>query len=121
MLFRSRHATPEQLARLAAAVEEMRDGTTVERQVEADVQFHRVLAEATGNPLFPILLKSIEDLLREFRRHSIEARGVQSGVDEHAAVLEAVKSHDPAAAREAMIRHMHLAETIMQEEFSSSE
>jgi GntR family transcriptional regulator, transcriptional repressor for pyruvate dehydrogenase complex len=106
----ARHATPDHVARLAAAVEEMRDGTTVDRQIDADVRFHRTLAEATGNPLFPILLKSLEDLLREFRRRTIIGRGVRSGVGEHAAVLEAVRSRDPEAARKAMVRHMRLAE-----------
>lgn len=104
------HATPAHLTRLAAAVDEMRDGTTIDRQVDADVHFHRVLAEATGNPLFPILLQSLEDLLREFRRRSIEGRSVRSGIKEHAAVLKAVRSRDPRAAREAMVRHMELAE-----------
>lgn len=109
-------ATPEHLIRLAAAVDEMRDGTTVNRQVDADVQFHRVLADATGNPLFPILLQSLEALLREFRRQAIEVRGVRSGIKEHAAVLEAVRSRDPQAAREAMIRHMKLAERTLRKE-----
>jgi GntR family transcriptional repressor for pyruvate dehydrogenase complex len=109
----ARHATPDQVARLAAAVDEMRDGTTIDRQVEADVAFHRVLSEATANPLFPILLESLEDLLREFRRRSIATRGVRSGVGEHAAVLKAVRARDPDAAREAMIRHMKLAERTL--------
>jgi len=107
------HATPAHLTRLAAAVDEMRDGTTVDRQVDADVHFHRVLAEATGNPLFPILLESLEGLLREFRRRAIEVRGVRSGIKEHAAVLEAVRARNPQAAREAMIRHMKLAERTL--------
>ena len=107
------HATPEQIARLAAAVEEMRDGTTIDRQVDADILFHRVLAEATGNPLFPILLHSLEELLREFRRRAIATRGVRSGVGEHAAVLKAVRARNPDAARKAMIRHMKLAEQTL--------
>lgn len=113
------HATNDQIAKLAAAVEEMRDGTTIERQVNADVAFHRVLAEATGNPLFPILLQSLEDLLREFRRRSIEKRSVRSGIKEHVAVLKAVRARDPQAAREAMIRHMQLAEESLKKQMPS--
>lgn len=113
------HATKDQIARLAAAVEEMRDGTTIDRQIDADVTFHRTLAEATGNPLFPILLRSLEDLLREFRRRSIEARSVRSGIKEHAAVLRAVRARDPRAARDAMVRHMKLAEKTLQKELSA--
>jgi GntR family transcriptional repressor for pyruvate dehydrogenase complex len=107
------HATKDHVERLTAAVAEMRDGTTVERQVDADVLFHRVLAEATGNPLFPMLLDSMEGLLREFRKRSIEVRGVRSGVGEHAAVAKAVRDRDPEAARQAMFNHMQLAEKTL--------
>ena len=113
------HATKEHIARLESAVDEMRDGNTIERQVDSDVQFHRLLAEATGNPLFPILLKSLEDLLREFRRRTVIVRGVRSGVGEHAAVLKAVRSRDPEAARAAMIRHMKLAERSLEKGLSA--
>jgi len=114
------HATKDHIDRLTAAVAEMRDGTTIERQVDADVLFHRVLAEATGNPLFPILLDSIEGLVREFRKRSIEVRGVRSGVGEHAAVVKAIRARDPDAARQAMINHMQLAEKTLRKVLPAS-
>lgn len=114
------HATNDHVERLTAAVAEMRDGTTIERQVDADVLFHRVLAEATGNPLFPMLLDSIEGLLREFRTRSIEVRGVRSGVGEHAAVVKAIRARNPDAARRAMINHMQLAEKTLRKVLPAS-
>lgn len=110
------HATADHLVALAKAIDEMRDGTTVERQIDADVTFHRVLAEATGNPLFPILIKSLEEMMRELRRRTVLATGVRSGLKEHTAVLKAIKARAPQAAREAMISHMKLAERSLQKE-----
>jgi GntR family transcriptional repressor for pyruvate dehydrogenase complex len=97
-------------------VEEMRDGTTLERQIDADVQFHRVLAEATGNRLFPLLTRSLEEMMRELRRRTILASGVRSGLKEHSAVLKAIKSRDHQAAREAMVLHMQLADKSLRKE-----
>lgn len=110
------HATEPQIAKLSQCVEEMRDGTTLERQIEADVQFHRVLAEATGNRLFPLLTRSLEEMMRELRRRTILATGVRSGLKEHTAVLKAIRSRDPQAAREAMVLHMQLAEKSLRKE-----
>lgn len=112
----AQHATNEQIALLAKAIDEMRDGTTIERQIDADVMFHRVLAEATGNPLFPILLKSLEELMRALRRRTILATDVRSGLREHTAVLRAVEARDPSAARKAMVSHMKLAECSLEKE-----
>jgi DNA-binding FadR family transcriptional regulator len=110
------HATETQIEKLSQCVEEMRDGTTLERQIEADVQFHRVLAEATGNRLFPLLTRSLEEMMRELRRRTILATGVRSGLKEHTAVLKAIKSRDSQAAREAMVLHMQLAEKSLRKE-----
>jgi GntR family transcriptional repressor for pyruvate dehydrogenase complex len=110
------HATEPQIAKLSQCVEEMRDGTTLERQIEADVQFHRVLAEATGNRLFPLLTRSLEEMMRELRRRTILASGVRSGLKEHSAVLKAIKSRDHQAAREAMVLHMQLADKSLRKE-----
>jgi GntR family transcriptional repressor for pyruvate dehydrogenase complex len=109
-------ATPDQIESLTAEVNELRDGTTVERQIDADVRFHRILAEATGNPLFPILIKSLEQLLRELRRRTLLASGVLSGVSEHVDIVKAICARDPQAARQAMAAHMRLAEANLNKE-----
>ena len=41
---------------------------SLEADVKADLEFHALLAEATGNPLFGIVLTPIQELLIESRR-----------------------------------------------------
>jgi len=108
-------ARPEHLEAARAAVDALREAETLDAQIEADVRFHRVLAEATGNPVFLTLLDTVAGLLRESRRRTIGKHGMGVALDHHAAVLDAVRRRDPAAARSAMARHLdvnahHLAE-----------
>jgi GntR family transcriptional regulator, transcriptional repressor for pyruvate dehydrogenase complex len=79
----------------------------VEEFVEADLDFHLALAEATQNPMIPALLDPIIDLLREQRILTTLAKGgAQHGQYNHKIIIEAVKRRDPDAAREAMRRHL---------------
>ncbi len=43
--------------------------------IEADLDFHLALAEATQNPLIPAIIDSIFDLLREERKLSAQVKG----------------------------------------------
>lgn len=79
----------------------------VEEFVEADLDFHLALAEATQNPIIPALLDPIIDLLREQRIQTTQIKGVaQHGQYNHKIIIEAVKRRDSNAAREAMRRHL---------------
>lgn len=103
-------ATPEHIERLAAAVEALATARSREARVEADVQFHRILAESTDNPVFVLLLETVSGLLRESRRRTLAESGVEIALEGHRAVLAAVRSHDAVAARAAMLAHLQLAE-----------
>lgn len=75
--------------------------------VEADLDFHLALAEATQNALIPTLIDSIVDLLREQRKRiALVEGGLQRGQFHHKRVLDAIIRHDPEAAREAMRAHL---------------
>jgi GntR family transcriptional regulator, transcriptional repressor for pyruvate dehydrogenase complex len=76
----------------------------------ADLDFHRALAAAGGNPIYGNILDALADLLAASRRATgtIPA-AVASAVDEHDAVLAAVRAHDPERARGLMRRHIESA------------
>ncbi len=75
--------------------------------IEADLDFHLALAEATQNPLIPALMDTIIDLLREQRKRIAQADGgLQRGQVHHKKILEAVIQRDPEAARRAMRNHL---------------
>jgi GntR family transcriptional repressor for pyruvate dehydrogenase complex len=75
--------------------------------VEADLDFHLALAEATQNPLIPALMDTIIGLLREQRKQTaLVEGGLQRGQSHHKKILEAIVKHDPQAARTAMQHHL---------------
>lgn len=78
---------------------------------DADKEFHMVIARATGNGA---IIATIENMW-ELRNRSPLARniltrargtGLEPRIVEHRRVLEALKAHDPAAARQAMRDHL---------------
>jgi GntR family transcriptional repressor for pyruvate dehydrogenase complex len=75
--------------------------------VEADLDFHLALAEATQNPVIPSLMDSIIDLLREQRKQTGNVEGgLARGQYHHKKILETVIQRDPQAARQAMQDHL---------------
>ncbi len=79
----------------------------VEVFVEADLGFHLALAQATQNPIIPILMDSIIDLLREQRKRiALVDGGLRRGQYHHKKILAAVIRRDPEAARLAMHHHL---------------
>ncbi|MDP1714489.1 MAG: FadR/GntR family transcriptional regulator [Anaerolineales bacterium] len=100
--------TNEYIAVMQEAVEVMdRALADVDVFVEADLDFHLALAEATQNPFIPILMDSIIELLREQRKRiGLTKGGLQRGQVHHKRILGAITRHDPQAARQAMQDHL---------------
>lgn len=99
-------ADARHLQRAAQAVRDLEDAATLEDRIAADSRFHRLLAEATGNPVFVALLNTIDGLLHASRAHTIGTFGAHAALEGHKDILEALTRRDPTAAREAMRRHL---------------
>ena len=107
-------ASRAQVRAITAALEAM-DRATVEGRaaVDEDLELHRTIAEATGNPQFPRFLQFIGRHL--IPRHLVSGMpqtmgGQRAYLDmlqaEHRRIVEAIRDRDPKAAREAMRRHL---------------
>jgi len=73
-----------------------------------DVEFHRHIACATENPLYVVMLDSINDLLLQVRKAAMAQNPERSrtAFGFHARVLEAICSRDAVTARKAMQDHL---------------
>jgi GntR family transcriptional repressor for pyruvate dehydrogenase complex len=77
---------------------------------EEDVAFHRAIAEGSHNSIYALVLDLVNDKLVVTRRETQRSAAVLArAAREHAAVLEAIKSHDAEAAGRAMARHIDSA------------
>ncbi len=75
--------------------------------IEADLDFHLALAEATQNSLITATIDSLINLLREERKQSAQVKGgFKLEQVYHRKILQAVISHKPLAARQAMKEHL---------------
>jgi DNA-binding FadR family transcriptional regulator len=110
-------ATPHDLAMMQEAIDSLRRHPNQRAgYVDADLAFHSALAVATGNPLWPALINSLNDLLRRYREDSF--RGTCSALkaaEQHKKILDAVTARDPAAATAAMQEHLQHSERDLSE------
>jgi DNA-binding FadR family transcriptional regulator len=104
------------LARLRATIETMRrSDDELATRAAADREFHTLIAEASGNGAYPLLVGALWDQRRgglwarietHFHTPALRARTL----DDHAAILAALEQRDAAAARAAMVGHLqHVA------------
>ncbi len=97
------------LARMKAAQQVLADARQpLEKHVQADLEFHAALADATGNPLFGLLLAPIQQLLIESRRRTLGTHGAALAHRHHRAILQAVEAGDAEAATQAMRTHIEV-------------
>lgn len=111
----ARQHTPRVVGKLEQNVEEMakaaEDGDML-RVIATDAEFHRVIAQNAGNDDVAGLLRSVLALVGEERRAALRLPGqIRKAVDEHRAILEAIRRADPAAAREMTLKHLLDAKT----------
>lgn len=100
-------ATLVTMEALMREANETQSPLSVQRFIEADLEFHLTLARATENPLVELLLNSFVGLQRDHRRRLIVQPGAaERAVYHHQRVLEAVRQRDADAAHDAMRAHL---------------
>jgi GntR family transcriptional repressor for pyruvate dehydrogenase complex len=100
-------ATRDDLGLMEGVVAAMAAETDVERASKYDADFHRLIASATKNILFVVLLDSLDGVLMELRRRSLAVEGRRdAAVAEHRRILDALTAGDVVAARAAMADHL---------------
>jgi len=108
--------TPEQMLAIEAAHEAFAASVEAGKMdAEADLAFHRHIVEATGNEFYLDVLENIHDTQLGFMRLTLNLtrtssrQRAQRVLDEHAAVLDAIRRRDGELARIAMQFHLSQA------------
>lgn len=78
-----------------------------EDAVQEDLLFHLAIAKASGNStLNSFMLKITPEIITNFEKHHVCDKDTAfKGIEEHKAIIDAIKSKDPDAAKLAMKRH----------------
>ncbi|NSL56926.1 FadR/GntR family transcriptional regulator [Uliginosibacterium aquaticum] len=109
--------TPEQLEAMKQALRDIEQAILRdENALEPDLRFHRLIAEAAGNPHFLKLFHYVSELLMtraSMRPGRLSSRSPEEFLNhaqrEHEQICFAIERQDPEAARAAL--RMHLSES----------
>lgn len=106
--------TPDGAARLDACIARMEAAGAAGRGedfVEADVEFHLLVADMAGNSVFVDVLRSIRTLLHVWISRIVASGGLGDSIEQHRRVADAIKAGDAEGAHKAMHAHITSAGT----------
>lgn len=104
-------ATPVLIQQLERLASKAKDATDIDSWELWDGAFHRKIAESAGNQLFILFMGMIDqirqnDAWRHFRERTRSSGRTTLSVEQHDAVIEAIRRFDPAEAEAAMRKHL---------------
>jgi GntR family transcriptional repressor for pyruvate dehydrogenase complex len=110
-------ASPEDVGRLREVHERMqREAGDVAAAARDDLEFHRMIALATHNDLFLLLMDSIGSSLIDIRRENLGSGAAPETLSQHERVLERIAAHDVEGARSAMSAHLDGVATVWKQQ-----
>ncbi|MCM8746295.1 GntR family transcriptional regulator [Thermomicrobium sp. CFH 73360] len=101
--------TTEQLLALEEQLDRMREATEFGDEataIEADIAFHRIIVEASGNHLLQQFWTSLSLATTTFLTFSLHRRAIEGLAARHEPILEALRTRNPDLAEAVMRRHI---------------
>jgi GntR family transcriptional regulator, transcriptional repressor for pyruvate dehydrogenase complex len=110
------HATPETIVELRRAVEDgARDPDDDLLQREADIRFHRTIAEASGSPVACALTAWSSEVLQPLVRDLVAPAIVEAVArEQHREILAAIEQRKPVLAERAMRVHLRYLSDLLE-------
>jgi GntR family transcriptional repressor for pyruvate dehydrogenase complex len=114
------HASPDQIASLAEELASMFASMDDPRRfLDHDIDFHRLVAAASGNPIIAAVIEMVAALYYDQRRETAErasVRDLRDAADAHREIYQAIRARKTDAARRAMNDHLLRARAHQVEE-----
>jgi GntR family transcriptional repressor for pyruvate dehydrogenase complex len=77
-----------------------------------DMLFHRIIAQASGNPILAALIETITTAMYEKRLKTVQrAHYLRDMAEMHREIYRAIRAHNPVEARIQMENHLRMAES----------
>jgi DNA-binding FadR family transcriptional regulator len=104
----TRRASAQDIARLGELVGQVAQQTSVEDLVEHDLEFHRHIAELSGNAYLSSILDQLSSSTHRARiwRGLTEAGAVGRTLEEHRAIVDAMAAGDADLVRSSLTVHI---------------
>jgi GntR family transcriptional repressor for pyruvate dehydrogenase complex len=99
-------ALAEEVAEIFASVDNPSD------YLIHDVLFHRIVSQASGNPILAALMETITSSMYDKRRKTVErAIDLRESAQMHRKIYHAIRERKPQEARALMEQHLRMAQT----------
>jgi GntR family transcriptional repressor for pyruvate dehydrogenase complex len=114
--------TDEDIVRLEGCLEKSLSGLNdADLYFQADVELHEIITEAAASPILSRIMASIRQLSHASRRRTAVLPGIAHQViEDHRAIIHALKQHNPEAARIAMYHHLTHVEQRLLDDLASN-
>lgn len=77
-----------------------------------DVMFHRIIAQASGNPILAAIMETVTSSMYDRRRKTVErATDLRESAEMHRAIYRAIRGREPKEACALMEQHLRMAQT----------
>lgn len=77
-----------------------------------DVMFHRIIAQAAGNPILAAIMETVTSSMYDRRRKTVErATDLRESAEMHRAIYRAIRGREPKEACALMEQHLRMAQT----------
>jgi GntR family transcriptional repressor for pyruvate dehydrogenase complex len=99
-------ALAEEVAEMYAALDSPSD------YLIHDLLFHRIISQASGNPIMAALIETITSALYDKRRKTVERSiDMRESTEMHREIYRALRARKPQEARRLMEQHLRMAQT----------
>lgn len=106
-----------QLDALQASMQASADAGDSNDFFAANAQFHTFLVGKSGNGDLQAIYESLIDRMRRYRSPSLDLRGgMTTSIDEHAAILLAIRQGDTDQAAHLIAQHIHVPQSVLEDE-----
>ena len=107
-------ASPEDVARLRATVEEQRALLgKADQFMAADMRFHAQIAAISGNPIFASVSEAMLGWLKSYHVELLIWSGKENfTLAEHGAIVDAIARGEADAAEDALVRHLKRSSSL---------
>jgi GntR family transcriptional repressor for pyruvate dehydrogenase complex len=77
-----------------------------------DLLFHRIISQASGNPILASVIETITSALYDKRRKTVErSTDMRESAEMHREIYRAIRARKPQEARKLMEEHLSMAQT----------
>lgn len=96
----------DKIGKVLAKFEDVVKSGDLEDIVDIDFEFHKVIADSSGNPFLAQMLMMLHDLIVAGNKQTLTQENVEIACADHRSIYKSLKNRDKSGVKTAMKKHM---------------